>query len=197
MGCRYRRECVWPADPQQTQYRSLCAAPRRWTRRGRLAQAHEEPAWQGRLQAAQHGRMHQRPIPAMEPAPVRRARSPQGPSRAEHVRSRQQHPARPPSHPRHRMTKPCGFPPRGPGSILNLSPSSPKAYSFTDSEERALARVSKDGGRLRTLRPSFETLAEFIIGPRYARTRWQAPQDEVGDIFTNLFAGTTREILEF
>ncbi|SHG42727.1 hypothetical protein SAMN05443248_1524 [Bradyrhizobium erythrophlei] len=29
------------------------------------------------------------------------------------------------------------------------------------------------------LRPSFETLAEFIIGPRFARTRWQAPQDEV------------------
>jgi hypothetical protein len=28
-------------------------------------------------------------------------------------------------------------------------------------------------------RPSFETLAEFIIGPRFARTRWQAPQDEV------------------
>src|SRR5262249_46776116 len=23
-----------------------------------------------------------------------------------------------------------------------------------------------------------ETLAEFIIGPRFARTRWQAPQDE-------------------
>ena len=34
-------------------------------------------------------------------------------------------------------------------------------------EERALARVSKDGSRLRTLRPSFETLAS------------QAPQDEV------------------
>jgi len=28
--------------------------------------------------------------------------------------------------------------------------------------------------------PSFETLAEFIIGPRFARTRWQAPQDEAG-----------------
>jgi hypothetical protein len=26
---------------------------------------------------------------------------------------------------------------------------------------------------------SFETLAEFIIGPRFARTRWQAPLDEV------------------
>jgi hypothetical protein len=25
------------------------------------------------------------------------------------------------------------------------------------------------------LHPSFETLAEFIIGPRFARTRWQAP----------------------
>ena len=25
---------------------------------------------------------------------------------------------------------------------------------------------------------SFETLAEFIIGPRLARTRWQAPEDE-------------------
>src|SRR5260370_41390315 len=29
-----------------------------------------------------------------------------------------------------------------------------------------------------TLRPSFETLAEPVIGPRFARTRWQAPQDE-------------------
>jgi hypothetical protein len=28
------------------------------------------------------------------------------------------------------------------------------------------------------LRLPFETLAEFIIGPRFARTRWQAPQDE-------------------
>jgi hypothetical protein len=28
------------------------------------------------------------------------------------------------------------------------------------------------------LHPSFETLAEFIIGPRFARTRWQAPQEE-------------------
>jgi hypothetical protein len=44
--------------------------------------------------------------------------------------------------------------------------------------------VSKDGGRLRALLPSFETLAEFIIGPRFARTRWQAPQDEDGDSFT-------------
>ena len=51
---------------------------------------------------------------------------------------------------------------------------------------RAFLRgVSKDGRRLRVLRPSFETLAEFIIGPRYARTRWQAPQDEDGDSFTN------------
>ena len=33
--------------------------------------------------------------------------------------------------------------------------------------------------RVHVLRPSFETLAEFIIGPRFARTRWQAPQDEV------------------
>jgi hypothetical protein len=51
-------------------------------------------------------------------------------------------------------------------------------------EEHALACVSKDGGRLRALLPSFETLAEFIIGPRFARTGWQAPQDEGGDIFT-------------
>jgi hypothetical protein len=29
------------------------------------------------------------------------------------------------------------------------------------------------------LHPSFETLAEFIIGPRFARTRWRVPQDEV------------------
>jgi len=36
-------------------------------------------------------------------------------------------------------------------------------------EERALARVSKDGCRLRALLPSFETLAS------------QAPQDEAGD----------------
>ena len=33
--------------------------------------------------------------------------------------------------------------------------------------------------RVRVLHPSFETLAEFSIGPRSARTRWQAPQDEV------------------
>src|SRR6267378_6246124 len=46
-------------------------------------------------------------------------------------------------------------------------------------EERALARVSKDGGERMHCVPSFETLAEFIIGPRFARTRWQAPQDEV------------------
>jgi hypothetical protein len=45
-------------------------------------------------------------------------------------------------------------------------------------EERALARVSKDGRESLCCR-SFETLAEFIIGPRFARTRWQAPQDEV------------------
>jgi len=25
---------------------------------------------------------------------------------------------------------------------------------------------------------SFETAAEFIIGPRFARTRWRPPQDE-------------------
>src|SRR5450756_1754736 len=51
---------------------------------------------------------------------------------------------------------------------------------------RAFLRgVSKDGGRLRALRPSFETLAEPVIGPRFARTRWQAPQDEDGDSFTN------------
>jgi hypothetical protein len=36
-------------------------------------------------------------------------------------------------------------------------------------EERALARVSKDGGESNALRPSFETLAS------------QAPQDEVND----------------
>jgi hypothetical protein len=29
--------------------------------------------------------------------------------------------------------------------------------------------------------PSFETLAEFSIGPRFARTRWQAPQDEAAE----------------
>src|SRR5450756_697252 len=47
---------------------------------------------------------------------------------------------------------------------------------------RAFLRgVSKDGGRLRALRPSFETLAEPVIGPRFARTRWQALQDEGGD----------------
>ena len=34
--------------------------------------------------------------------------------------------------------------------------------------------VSKDGRG--ALLPSFETLAEFIIGPRFARTRWQALQ---------------------
>src|SRR5580692_12004293 len=32
--------------------------------------------------------------------------------------------------------------------------------------------------RVRALCPSFETRAEFIIGPRFAGTRWPAPQDE-------------------
>jgi hypothetical protein len=45
-------------------------------------------------------------------------------------------------------------------------------------------RVSKDG-RKYALCPSFETLAEFIIGPRFARTRWQAPQDEVSFLRRN------------
>jgi hypothetical protein len=31
----------------------------------------------------------------------------------------------------------------------------------------------------RTMRPSFETAAEPVIGPRFARTRWRPPQDEV------------------
>jgi hypothetical protein len=38
-------------------------------------------------------------------------------------------------------------------------------------------------------RPSFETLAEFIIGPRFARTRWQAPQDEVHSCLSGKSAG--------
>ena len=47
-------------------------------------------------------------------------------------------------------------------------------------EERALAGVSKDGHkRDRALRPSFETPAAPVIGPRYAPTRWRAPQDKV------------------
>src|SRR6266480_2767972 len=47
-------------------------------------------------------------------------------------------------------------------------------------EERALAGVSKDGHkRDRSLRPSFETPATPVIGPRYAPTRWRAPQDKV------------------
>jgi hypothetical protein len=39
--------------------------------------------------------------------------------------------------------------------------------------------------RVRLLHPSFETLAEFIIGPRFARTRWQAPQDDVFACFAS------------
>ena len=31
-----------------------------------------------------------------------------------------------------------------------------------------------------SLLPSFETRPEFTIGPRFARTRWAAPQDEGG-----------------
>src|SRR6266566_7711493 len=47
-------------------------------------------------------------------------------------------------------------------------------------EERALAGVSKDGHKPdRALRPSFETPATPVIGPRYAPTRWRAPQDKV------------------
>src|ERR1700754_1641241 len=43
---------------------------------------------------------------------------------------------------------------------------------------RALARRLEGRPRV-PLPPSFETLAEFIIGPRFARTRWQTPRDEV------------------
>ena len=37
-------------------------------------------------------------------------------------------------------------------------------------------------GPSRSMRPppSFETLAEFIIGPAEGRTRWLAPQDDAG-----------------
>src|SRR5260370_41149717 len=48
--------------------------------------------------------------------------------------------------------------------------------------------------RVPVLRPSFETLAEFIIGPRFARTRWQAPQDEVSILLSPAFAGTTHRV---
>jgi hypothetical protein len=58
-------------------------------------------------------------------------------------------------------------------------------------EERALARVSKDGRESIACAsyPSFETLAEFIIGPRFARTRWQAPHRMRTVFFLRLFRG--------
>ena len=64
---------------------------------GRMAPAHEQPARQGRLQAARHGRMHQCALPPMGPSPVHRARRR---AKVTHgaalVRPRQQHPAWPP-----------------------------------------------------------------------------------------------------
>jgi hypothetical protein len=44
---------------------------------------------------------------------------------------------------------------------------------------RAKHGVSKDGGTLSVCGHA-SRLAEFIIGPRFARTRWLAPQHEVG-----------------
>jgi hypothetical protein len=46
--------------------------------------------------------------------------------------------------------------------------------SVSGSALRCPARVSNH--RALCLLPSFETL---VIGPRFARIRWQAPQDEV------------------
>src|SRR3982074_3070988 len=43
----------------------------------------------------------------------------------------------------------------------------------------ARLRASRWMAVSRCVAPSFETLAEFSIGPRFARTRWQTPQDEV------------------
>jgi hypothetical protein len=48
--------------------------------------------------------------------------------------------------------------------------------------------------RVHVLHPSFETLAEFIIGPRFARTRWQAPQDDVCVCFTTSPAMTSKAL---
>src|ERR1700676_5160894 len=77
-----------------------------------------------------------------------------------------------------RDARPCRAPHHEGQEILILRSGLLAASRSPHPEERALARVSKDGGESRRC-PSCETLAEFIIGPRFARTRWQAPQDEV------------------
>ena len=77
--------------PEQAQERSLCAAAQGRSRRCRLAPAHAKPARQGRLQTTSDGRVHQRPLPAVGPAPVHRARRSQGQNGPALVRPRQQH----------------------------------------------------------------------------------------------------------
>ena len=59
--------------------------------------------------------------------PVPRARSPQDPGRPEHVRSRQQHPARPSPHPQRPVTDAHYPHPSGKRGILNLLPSNRKS----------------------------------------------------------------------
>ena len=52
-------------------------------------------------------------------------------------------------------------------------------------------RVSNHGAA-----PSFETGAELVIGPRFARTRWRPPQDEAEKscgVWVLAFAGTTEK----
>jgi hypothetical protein len=82
------------------------------------------------------------PIPAMEPPPVRGARSPQGPGRVEHVRSRQQHSARPPPHPHRSVTHARGaLSPTRNGMCTYPSLPTEKPDRLTDSEEARKRRL--------------------------------------------------------
>jgi hypothetical protein len=53
--------------------------------------------------------------------------------------------------------------------LILKEPALPAAHS------RCPVRASRRMAASPVLHPSFDTLAEFIIGPRFARTRWQAP----------------------
>jgi hypothetical protein len=71
--------------------------------------------------------------------------------------------------------------------LILKEPALPAAHS------RCPVRASRRMAASPVLHPSFETLAEFIIGPRFARTRWQAPQDEVVPRWGAAQSGNERE----
>jgi hypothetical protein len=70
------------------------------------------------------------------------------------------------------------YAPKGlPGDVKLALDAIDGAAAFQPHPEEARSAVSKDGPQARSS-PSFETRPEFTIGPRFARTRWAAPQDE-------------------